>query len=147
MIARRSGLALLVLLGTWTGCGKDDTTGPSPQGVVGTWQATKIEYVQQSPPASVDLIALGATAQLVLDSDHTFVYTLTASGQSPDVNSGTWQLSGQVMTVSPEGMPFSWQFEITLAANKLTLTGADGEFDFNGDDVMEPAKMNLEFSR
>jgi hypothetical protein len=137
----------LLFLGICIGCGGDDTAGPSPASVVGTWQASKVEYVRQSPPMSVDLIGLGGSAELVLDADHSFIYTMTEAGQSPDVTTGTWQLGGEVMTVSPDGLSFSWQFEASLSGGTLKLTGADSEFDFDGDDVPDAAKMNLEFHR
>ncbi|MFN8177902.1 MAG: hypothetical protein U0167_08240 [bacterium] len=149
---RSSSLALVVLLGALAGCG-GDTTGPSPQSVVGRWQATKIEFVRLNPPVvSVDLIDVGTTLELALRSDRTFFYiTTTTTVPMGQVLSGTWRLRGPVMTLSFAepfaNAPQQWQFRSTVTTNTMTLAGADVPYDFDHDRVDDAAKFNLEFRR
>ena len=39
------------------------------------------------------------------------------------------------------------QFDLTLSTNTLTLTGGHCDFDFNGDDQGEEARLNLVLAR
>lgn len=143
MRTSRSATSLVLLLGAAVACG-EDSAGPSQDDIVGTWEATVMEFVSVSAPVdTVDLIADGGSATLVLAANGTYTFTVTPVGDPPDVQTGTWELGGEVMTVSPTGLPFSYQFDVVLAGDTLSLSGADAEYDFDGDDVPEAAKLNL----
>jgi len=60
-------------------------------------------------------------------------------------HSGTWSSSSEVFTIrhSEGGNTIAWQFDWNLSGNTLTLSGADNELDFDGDDLGDPAKLNL----
>jgi hypothetical protein len=130
-----------------TGCGDDNPSGPSKDEITGTWQATKVEYTTPAGVPMVDLVALGGSASLVLNPDNTLVYTITPAGGVANVTDGTWQLSTDMMTVTPSGMSFSWQFDVDFSGDQLRMSGADVEFDYDNDDIDEPAKLNLVFTR
>lgn len=140
------GSAVLLAVAT-VGCGDDEPSGPGQDEITGTWQGTKVEYTAPGGVPKVDLIALGGSASLLLNPDNTLVYTVTPAGGAAEVTAGTWQLGGDMMTITPAGMPFSWQFEVDYAGDDLRMSGADVEYDFNGDEVGEAAKLDLEFTR
>lgn len=139
--------SLIVLAVAGVGCGDDEPSGPSEDEITGTWLATKVEYTNPEVGPAVDLIALGGSASLILNPDNSLAYTVTPSGGAADVTEGTWQLGGQVMTITPAGMPFSWQFEVDFSGDGLRMSGANVEFDLDDDDIDEPAELNLEFTR
>jgi hypothetical protein len=123
-------------------CSGDDTT--SSVDLAGTWNVTRYELVSTtSSPTRVDLIALGATAQLVMRSDGTYQLTMTGTGAQDETGSGTWSASSDVVTITRVGMSGQMQFNYSLSGSTLTLVGADTEWDFNGDGVDEPAKLNM----
>jgi hypothetical protein len=144
------GIALVAaVVGTGVACGGGDGgNGPGASEIEGTWNATKMLFVSKTAPQqSVDLIALGATGVLVLDPSKAFSFTLTPPGGPAEVQTGTWKLSGTVLTVTPTGAAFNWQFNITLTATTLKLAGADVDYDFNDDGTDEPAKLTIEATR
>jgi len=145
MGAKLRGLSLLLFGGAALACGSDGV-GPSPDEIAGTWTATKMEYVSVSQPVqTVDLIDEGGTATLALNANGTYTFTVTPNGEPQTVDTGDWELDGDIMTVLPDGTTFQLQFDVALAGNTLTLTGADAEFDFGSGD--EDAKLNLELVR
>jgi hypothetical protein len=139
-------LAMVIVAGA-TGCGGDDSTGPSPTDITGAWQATKAEFVSRATGAAVELVASGGSATLVLGADHSFLLTASPVGRPAEVTMGTWKLEGDVMTVTPAGMPFSLQFDVAFSGDRLSLTGAHVEYDVNDDGRDEEAVLNLELVR
>lgn len=119
--------------------------------LTGLWHATSVEYVATVGSARVDLIERGATATLNLAADHTLVYTLTpAGGGAPEVFTATWELLGDVgdlMRVTPTGATWYWAWDVECKGSTMRLTGAGGEYDFDGDGTPEAAKWNLSLAR
>lgn len=141
MYVRGHCLALSLLLGAVAACSGSNATGPSPASIVGTWQATKVQYVSTTGLGTVDLVAQGGTATLVLDADHTFQYTCTPAGKPAEVLTGTWDVSDVLtLSMSPTN---EMQFDASLSGNTLTLTGAYRDYDFNNDGMGEPARLNM----
>jgi hypothetical protein len=140
---------LTLLLSTANSCGGgDEANAPQPGQITGTWTATKIEYVgKASPSTTVDLISAGGAGTLVLNADRSYQLTVTPNNGQPMVTEGTWELDSDVMTMSPEGLPFDLQFDVGFSDDSLSLTGADAEYDFNGDQNPEQADLNMVFTR
>jgi hypothetical protein len=147
MGAKRSSSILALLLGVALACG-DDAAGPSAEELTGTWEATRLEYVSVSAPVqTVDLIADGGSATLVLAPAGTYTFTIIPDGEPQATLSGTWESGGDVLTMTVTGASFSLQFALSLSGDTLRLSGADAEYDFDGDDVAEPARLNLVLTR
>lgn len=126
-------------------CGGGGGTGPD---LSGTWSATRLEYASVASPATkVELVAAGGHASLVLAADKTYTVTTVLPGGAETTTSGTWTSSSDVLTLRETGSSGDMQFGYTLSGNTLTLTGADGEYDFDGDGTMEAAKMNIAATR
>jgi hypothetical protein len=148
MNAKDKFAVLALLLGVALAC-NDDSAGPAASDITGTWQATQVEYVSVAQPTvSIDLIAdEDYSATLVLASSGSYTFTLTPPGGQPTVDTGTWELDGEVLTVAPAGTQFTLQFDIALSGDTLRLSGADAEYDFDDDTIPEDAKLNLVVTR
>jgi hypothetical protein len=83
--------------------------------------------------------------RLVLTDAKTFTLTSTMPGAADDVTTGTWTSSIDMLRLA-YGYG-SWECDMTLTGNSLSLGGADTDYDFNGDDVDEPAKWYLTLVR
>lgn len=147
MARRALGWTPVILLCAVLGCGDDNGSGPQPEQITGTWNATKVEYVSQPPGTTVDIVALGGSGVLTLDQPDAFQLVITPSGDLPDTTRGSWELDGDVMRVTPEGMPWSLEFDVAFSGDHLALTGASAEYDFDDDDTPEDATLNLAFVR
>jgi hypothetical protein len=148
MGATQKFVVLSLLVVTALACG-DGSVGPSASEITGTWQATKVEYVSVAQPSlSVDLIAdEDWTVTLALAANRTYTFTQTPPDEQPQTSTGTWELDGDVFNVAPTGTQYRLQFEIALSGNTLSLTGADAEYDIDGDLSAEDAKLNMAFTR
>ena len=153
---------LVVVASVASGCGSDSASSPggsssspsSPSsttttqtGLEGNWLASKAEFVS-SPSGSkrVDVVARGTKVTLALTGNN-FVLTMANPGLAPKVTNGTWTASRDTMALTPTGMSWSWQFDMTQSGNNLTLNGASVEFDFAANGVMEQAKLYMTLVR
>lgn len=144
MYVRGHALALNVLLGAVAACG-NNAAGPSAASIVGNWQATKVQYVSTTGLGTVDVIAEGGTATLVLHADGTFEYTCALGATVIEDLTGDWDVSdGLTLSMSATN---KMQFDVSLSGNTLTLTGAYREYDFNDDSIREPARLDLTLRR
>lgn len=145
-------LAAVAIVGVCCGGGSGGSSpttpsNPTSQGLPGTWRATKSEFVSAANSSvRVDIVAQGSTVTLVLDAA-AFTLTIKDPGQIGNVTTGSYRTSTDTMTMTPANMPFSWQFDMNLSGNTLTLTGGSVEFDFNADGSMDQAKLNLTLTR
>jgi len=98
--------SLALGLGMAAACGGGDSVGPPKEQIVGSWAATKVEYVSTTGLGTVELIGAGGTATLVLNADNTWVFTYTPPGGTSEVQTGTYELNGDLMKVTPTGA--SW---------------------------------------
>ena len=142
---------LVVALTLITACGGgksgSNPAAPSPQTLEGTWRATKAEYVSVANSSKrVDVVAQGTTVTLVL-AGSSYTFTQTDTGKAPQVQTGTWSASTDIITLRPTGVTWSLQFDMTYSGNNLTLNGASVEFDFAANGVNEQAKLNMTLVR
>jgi hypothetical protein len=143
-------VALAALLAGAGACGGGDSNGPSEESLVGTWVAAKAEFVSVANPSlKVDLIGLGGSIRLVLSSGHQFTLTIKPPGGAEEQSTGTWNSSGDEFVLRFAAGPLigDMAFDVSLSGNTLTLTGADAEFDVDGQGGDEPAKLNLTMIR
>jgi hypothetical protein len=144
---RHGVLAALVV--AVAACGSDEeTTAPLRNGIIGNWEATQVEYRSRiNASVRIDLIEASATATLTIGADNSYVLTITRLGGSPEITTATWMLDGGVLSVTPTGMPWSWQFSVQLSGDSLRLGGADAEYDFDNDGQADPAQLTLVLTR
>ena len=156
----RARFATLVVVATIaTGCGgnggssggSSSPTSPSgssaPQGLEGTWKATKAEFVSAANASKrVDVVTQGTIVTLAITGG-SFVLTIADPGQTPNATNGTWTSTRDTMSLKPNGVTWSWQFDMTQSGNNLSLSGASVEFDFAANGVMEQAKLYMTLVR
>jgi hypothetical protein len=136
----------LVGLAALAAGGCKDSTGPDVQSLIGTWRATKAEYVSVANPSTkVDIVAQGSTLTLVLNAS-SYVLTITDPGMSPEVTNGTWSKTIDPLTLTPSGGSSNAVFDMSLNSDTLTLTGGGAWFDFTAGNF-EDAKLNLILAR
>ena len=138
---RRLGLVGIVG-GVVVGCSSDSTG--TTLNIVGTWHGTKFEVTSVANPATkVELVSQGLTITVVFNANLTYVTTLTAPGQAPEVSSGTYVLTASSLTLTATGSPPEvTTFAVTLSGNTLTATGGAINFDF-GSGTDEPGKLEV----
>jgi hypothetical protein len=128
-------------------CGDDDDA-PSNESVSGTWSIAKFEYVNAANTAErVDLVAQGLSGTVNLNDNGQYTATTTEPGFDPETVTGTWSYTADTFSLTETGNSFTWVFNLDVGDDVLTLTGADTEFDFDGDDVPEPATWNITLER
>jgi len=151
--------SLVVVAVVAAGCGGSSSsassssspTSPSgtsaPQGMEGTWRASKAEFVSAANSSKrVDVVTQGTVVTLALTGS-SFVYTIADPGKPPNVTNGTWTSTRDTMALKPNGVTWSWQFDMTQSGNNLTLNGASVEFDFAANGVFEQAKLYMSLVR
>ena len=139
--------AVVVLTAACGGSGSP--SAPTEATLAGTWQATRAEYVSRSNGAArVDLVAKGGSMVLTLASGtFTLVITDPGAGAQGTTLSGSWSASKEVLKMSPSGVSWSWEFDMTLAGNTLTLNNGGALYDVTGDGIMDEATLNLTMVR
>jgi hypothetical protein len=101
---------------------------------VGTWKATKAEFVNSSNSSQrVEIVALGTSLTMTLDAGGTYTQRIVDPGQTGQTTTGTWSASKDVLTLKPTGMTGNIQFDLNLSGTTLSLNGGHVAFDLNGD--------------
>lgn len=137
-----SRFAVFAALALSLACG-DGGGGPSRDKFAGTWDATKLEFTNTANTSEkVDIIALGGTYVIELASSGSYSAVLTPPGGAPEVTTGTWSASADIFKLKETGTSGDMQFDYNLSGNTLTVSGANTDFDFDGDDVPEPARLS-----
>lgn len=138
MVATAIALACAVSIA----CG-DGGNAPNRSEFAGTWDGTKLEFTRVGNPSqAVDVVAAGGTLVAVLDEGGTYQWTVTPAGGAPETSSGTWSASADVFTIRETGMSGEMQFDWRMSGGTLSLSGADGDYDFNDDGTPEDAKVS-----
>ncbi len=135
--------AAFILLSGVVGCGGDEPTAPPAEDLVGRWTATQYQYASVPPGTTMDVVAYGGTATLEFQQDGDFELVVSPPGVLSVTTYGYWELSRDLMSLTPQGMPFSWEFDVALNNGVLSLRGAAVEFDFDDDDVPEAARLDM----
>jgi hypothetical protein len=131
-----AAIAVIGAAGCKSGSGPEDEAG-----LIGTWRATQAEFVSAANSNTrVDIIAQGSTLTLLLETTN-FTLTIDDPGADPNVTTGTWSASKDVLTLTPSGASGNTQFDMTQSGNNLTLRGGHVQFAF--DDTSEEAILNM----
>ena len=141
-VAMRRGslLGFPVFLMLSLSCG--DGTGVEVDDLVGTWDATMLEFTNPASPAQhVDLILEGWTYVLTLHADSTYDATLDDPDGPPEAITGVWEVTTDIFRMKDDTEQLWQEFDLARSGNTLTLTGADLNYDFGEGDV--PAKLDV----
>ena len=123
--------------------GCSDTTGITTADVVGSWNASVIEFTNIANTAQqVELVAAGATLTLVLDAAGTFALTVTPPGGPTDTENGTWLVDDGDLVMMGTVDPDPIRYSAARSGDTLTVITNQAEYDFNGTGD-EPARLRM----
>jgi hypothetical protein len=127
-----------LLICSWgaVGCHKD-ALGPEPNEIVGVWHTTKIEFVSKEGLGTVEVTKSGWQGTLTLNADRTGELLMESQGYDTWHWSGQWEIDGDLFRIAGQGA------DIKLEKGTLKLSGFDGVYDFNNDDELDRAKLEL----
>jgi hypothetical protein len=153
-LGRVVGFALSILLvGALTvACGDDDdTTGVTINDLAGTWNGTSVELTWNAMPSvSVDLVQLGLTITLDVETNETYTFTASLAQQPVEVVNGDFNLTGgNSFSLTNDDEPGEvWSGTFTLSGNNLSVRLEDVTlFDFDDDDINDESLMEADFVR
>lgn len=145
-------ILVLALALTALNCKKSSPTEDSASDLVGTWKAgpttegSLMTYTSKSsPPITVDMIMFQSTIDIILRSDNSYTLTLVVPPfDINEVEEGKVSFSGNKVTLTANDYPDdAITFEYSLDGNLLSLVANDAEFDFNFDDIDDPAILKI----
>ena len=87
--------------------------------------------------------AYGGSATLEFQEDGDFVLVVSPPGVLSTTTYGFWELNQDMMSLTPQGMPFAWEFDAALINGALSLRGASVEYDFDGDYAPDDATLDM----
>jgi len=95
-----------------------------------------------------DMLEAGGSWRIVLRSDSTFTSTILDPGETvPDVDTGTYEVVGSVLTIAESGQGSPTPFQAVRAGSALTLTSSDEDYDWDDDGTDDPADTRIVLSR
>jgi hypothetical protein len=130
--------------------GVDETTGVEPDALTGTWTSTSFVLTSVANPSmTMDLVAEeGALLTLVLGADGAYTFTFTSTVEPTENETGTYTVSGNIMTVipvTPAGLAAE-VIGIVRVGDTLTLT-LDDEVVFTDGGNAEAAVLVIVLTR
>jgi hypothetical protein len=137
------------MVGSVIACGETGVEAdPSVAPFVGTWDADSLTMTSDDdPPVVANVLDFGSFV-IVVEESGQYTATLTVYG-NPFVEIGDLDVIGSTLqlnrTFPPPGSVDASTF-VFLADDYLVLDGPT-EFDFNLDDVPEPAQVHFELRR
>ncbi len=138
------GLVALLIVSA-AGC-DDDGAGVDPDHLEGVWTALEMVAVNVADTSETeDITALGGTMVVTIEPGGLISVAFSVAGVG-DAESGTYLLDGDEIEMILDGDPVSGTW--ALDGNLLTMSLDQGvEWDFGGDGIDVPARLDLEFVR
>ena len=150
----RIALPVLLVGALAVACGDDDEpTGVTIGDLAGTWDASDLSLTWNANPAVViNLVDIGATVTLVINSNSTYSFTIAVPGQDDQVITGDFTLlGGNRFELTNDDEPEDlWTGTFTLSAdgNELSVNLPDVTiFDFDSDGTEDEALLEGDFDR
>ncbi len=133
-----------LLVGAAAGIGCGDATGVTADELAGAWSATQYEFTNPATASQqVDIIAMGGSFSISFMASGDFTANFQEPGEQLETISGTISVGGDTLTISESGQGSPTDFVASRSGSTLTLTTSDEEYDFDGDDVEEPASLRI----
>jgi len=156
MRSRRALLiAGLVVLAAFSACdsGEDEFSlegdGISINDIAGNWTATRAFFSRAAtgPALAVEIVALGGTATLMIQTNGRFTFTTTLPGEAPLVTTGQLGFDEDLLVVIYDDEPDDFEyFGIQSSPTTLSIQGLAG-YDFDNDGTEEEARLELDLVR
>jgi hypothetical protein len=153
-LGRLAGFALpMLMVGALTvACGDDDEgTGVTINDLAGTWNGTSVELTWNAMPSvSVDLVQLGLTITLDVETNETYTFEASLAGNTVEMVTGDFNLTGsnRFSLTNDDEPGITWSGTFTLSGNNLSVRLEDVTlFDFDDDDENDESLMEADFVR
>jgi hypothetical protein len=151
----RFALPILLVGALAVACGDDDETptGPGLDELVGTWDASLLTLTWNAMPSvTVDLVGIGATVTLVVNSNGTYSFTVAVPAQPDQVITGDFTLLGgnsfSLTNDAEAGVVWTGTFTLSSDGDELTVNVPNVTiFDFDMDGTEDEALLIGEFDR
>lgn len=145
-----AALCVLLLSGTWVACGGDGVVDPPDEvsaiePFVGTWDAEVFEVTSDADTTIVADLMVNGSFHINVQPSGTYTATLDFGG-IPLVEIGQLSVTTGFVTLRPnDGDPATSAYTF-VSPNYLRLEGPT-DFDFNLDQVLDPAHALIELRR
>jgi len=147
-------LPILVVGALAVGCGDDDEgTGVTINDLAGTWNGTSVELTWNAMPSvSVDLVQLGLTITLDVETNGTYTFDASLAGNTVEMVTGDFNLTGsnRFSLTNDDEPGVTWSGTFTLSGNNLSVRLEDVTlFDFDNppDGENDESLMEADFVR
>ena len=150
---------VLLIMVPLTSCTEDEGPDCSDQGtnlsiseISGNWTASSAIFSRDvgGTIQQVDVVAEGGTVTLSIQSNGRFTLNVAESDGPNDVSSGDFCFDEELLVVRFDGdAPDDWDyFRVQLdSSNDILYISGRGEFDFDGNGMVELAEIDLELVR
>ena len=144
----RPALPALIALLLTLGCGDE---GPNEDltyaELVGNWPLISLVFTSDADPGTTfDFQAAGGSGSLTFQDDTTFLWVLLRDPGSPTESStGPVELDGEAIILTDENDPDLPLLTGSRAGTRLVFETEDAEYDFDGDGMDEPARVDAVF--
>jgi hypothetical protein len=145
-------LPILMVGALAVGCGDDDdSTGVTINDLAGTWNGTSVELTWNAMPSvSVDLVTLGLTITLDVETNGTYTFEASLAQQTVEMVTGDFNLTGsnRFSLTNDDEPGVVWSGTFTLSGNNLSVRREDVTlFDFDDDGENDESLMEADFVR
>ena len=114
-----------------------------PAELVGAWSANQFLMTNNADTREhVDLIQLGITFLLTIQSNENYSSTLNIPLQSPIIESGIFSVQNNQMIISPDN-DNAYTMGYSVSNNVLSLIDPNSEFDSNDDGIELPCTAQI----
>ena len=118
--------------------------------ITGSWTAIEAFFSSLEPDndGSLDIIDVGGTFKMNVQSDGKFTITISLPGEPAEVTKGKFGFEDEWLTVSYDDDPGEYDyFFIDLDANDILTLRGQGYYDFEDDGEEELTSINLTLAR
>jgi len=111
--------------------------------LAGIYNATSVVFTPDAGGTAVDVIQLGYAYRLIISHEPSYTSQLTDPSEESEIETGAITVSNGVITLTPfQGEPYTLEI-LSFSEEGMTLRDGDAEFDFDEDDVDEPATVTV----
>lgn len=117
--------------------------------IEGSWNAVRAEFdiAGTGPSLAVDIVQMGGSVTLVIQSTGRFTLTIIEDGEGPEVSTGQMFFDRDILVIEFDDNPGEPEF-FGIQSTDTTLSLAGGaEYDLDNDGNDDPARVELDFIR
>lgn len=146
---RNVWMGMIALVAVSTACGETivppEIENPEFQPFIGTWDAVVFDVTSDADTTRVADLTIDGVFVVNFQPSGTYTATLTFGG-IPLVEIGAISVGGSFLTLRPNGGDPATSEFVFATSDSLILDGPT-EFDFNLDQVLDPAQSHIELTR